>query len=76
MGTDNDHFLPTTRCSELSINLLDDKSLGEALMECIPQTLVDVSDSDSAIQFSSVQFSLLVQSITRSYKNSTRYHRR
>ena len=49
VGTDNDHFLPMTRCSELSINLLDDKPLGEALMECIPQTLVDVSDSDSAI---------------------------
>ena len=50
MGTDNDHFLPTTRCSELSINLLDDKPLNEALMECILQVLADVNDSDSAIR--------------------------
>ena len=50
MGTDNDHFLPMTRCSELSINLLDDKPLNEALMECILQVLADVNYSDSAIR--------------------------
>ena len=50
MGTDNDHFLPMTRCSELSINLLDDKPLNEALMECILRVLADVNDSDSAIR--------------------------
>lgn len=77
MGTDNDHFLPTTRCSELSINLLDDKPLNEALMECILQVLADVNDSDSAIRtalWCNYFKFILVQSITQSYKNSTRYH--
>ena len=79
VGTDNDHFSPTTRCSELSINLLDDKPLDEALMECILQVLVDVNDSGSAIRTAlwCIYFKFIsVRSITQSSKNSSRYHRR